>query len=131
MSKALSKRPYLLRAMHEWISDCGNTPHVIVDAEVEGIEVPRAHVKDGRIVLNLSMSATHRLSIGATEVQFDARFAGVNHHVRFPVSAVLGIFARETNEGMVFSEQEIGPEPPKGPGAEDGAPRRPQLKVVK
>ena len=132
MSKALPKRPYLLRAMHEWISDCGNTPHVIVDAEAEGIEVPRAHIKDGKIVLNLSMSATHHLTMGAEEVQFDARFAGVNHHVRFPVSAVLGIYARETGEGMVFSEQDLGPEPPSRPtNADEGAPRRPQLKVVK
>jgi stringent starvation protein B len=132
VSKALPKRPYLLRAMHEWISDCGNTPHVIVDAETEGIEVPRAHIKDGKIVLNLSMNATHRLTMGAEEVQFDARFAGVNHHVRFPVSAVLGIYARETGEGMVFSEQDLGPEPPSRPtNADEGAPRRPQLKVVK
>jgi stringent starvation protein B len=132
VSKALPKRPYLLRAMHEWISDCGNTPHVIVDAETEGIEVPRAHIKDGKIVLNLSTSATHRLNMGADEVQFDARFAGVNHHVRFPVSAVLGIYARETGEGMVFSEQDLGPEPPSRPtNTDEGAPRRPQLKVVK
>jgi stringent starvation protein B len=132
VSKTLPKRPYLLRAMHEWISDCGNTPHVIVDAETEGIEVPRAHIKDGKIVLNLSMSATHSLKMGADEVQFDARFAGVNHHVRFPVSAVLGIYARETGEGMVFSEQDLGPEPPSRPtNADEGVSRRPQLKVVK
>jgi stringent starvation protein B len=132
VSKALPKRPYLLRAMHEWISDCGNTPHVIVDAEAEGIEVPRAYIKDGKIVLNLSMSATQRLNLGADEVQFDARFAGVVHHVRFPVSAVLGIYARETGEGMVFSEQDLGPEPPTRPSpADESAPRRPQLKVVK
>jgi stringent starvation protein B len=132
VSKALPKRPYLLRAMHEWISDCGNTPHVIVDAETEGIEVPRAYIKDGKIVLNLGMGATQRLNMGADEVQFDARFAGVIHHVRFPVSAVLGIYARETGEGMVFSEQDLGPEPPSRPTpADEGAPRRPQLKVVK
>jgi stringent starvation protein B len=132
VSKALPKRPYLLRAMHEWISDCGNTPHVIVDAEAEGIEVPRAYVKDGKIVLNLGMGATQRLAMGADEVQFDARFAGLVHHVRFPVSAVLGIYARETGEGMVFSEQDLGPEPPSRPSSTDeGAPRRPQLKVVK
>ena len=70
--------------------------------------------------------------MGASEVQFDARFAGVNHHVRFPVSAVLGIYARETGEGMVFSEQDLGPEPPSRPtGTDEPAPRRPQLKVVK
>jgi stringent starvation protein B len=61
MSQVLPKRPYLLRAMHQWITDCGNTPHVIVDAGREGAEVPRAYVKDGKIVLNLSEGATQRL----------------------------------------------------------------------
>ncbi len=130
--KVLPKRPYLLRAMHQWISECGNTPHVIVDAGRQGAEVPRAYVKDGKIVLNLSEGATQRLRLGNEEVEFDARFAGVIHHVRFPMSAVLGIYARETGEGMVFSEQDLGPEPPSRPKtAEEGGARRPQLKVVK
>ena len=132
MKNALPKRPFLLRAMHQWIAECGHTPHVIVDAGREGAELPRAYVKDGRIVLNLSEGATQRLRLGNDEVEFDARFAGVIHHVRFPVSAVLGIYARETGEGMVFSEQDLGPEPPKRPTpAEEGGGRRPQLKVVK
>ena len=132
MTKALPKRPYLLRAMHQWITECGNTPHVIVDAAREGAELPRAYVKDGRIVLNLSEGATQRLRLGNEEVEFDARFAGVIHRVRFPVSAVLGIYARETGEGMVFTEQDLGPEPPTRPTpAVEGTARRPQLKVVK
>jgi stringent starvation protein B len=132
MTRALPKRPYLLRAMHQWITDCGNTPHVIVDAGHDGAELPRAYVKDGKIVLNLSESATQRLRLGNDDVEFDARFAGVVHHVRFPVSAVLGVYARETGEGMVFTEQDLGPEPPKHPTpAEEGGARRPQLKVVK
>jgi stringent starvation protein B len=81
-------------------------------------------------VLNLSEGATQRLRLGADLVEFDARFAGVIHHVRFPVSAVLGIYARETGEGMVFSEQDLGPQPPT-PQTEEGGSRRPQLKVVK
>jgi stringent starvation protein B len=129
MNKTLPKRPFLLRAMHEWITQCGHTPHVIVDVAREGIEVPRAYVKDGKIVLNLSEGATQRLRLGNDEVEFDARFAGVIHHVRFPVSAVLGVYARETGEGMVFSEQDLGPEPPTQ--TEEGGSRRPQLKVVK
>ena len=132
MTPALPKRPYLLRAMHQWITESGNTPHVIVDAGHDGAQVPRAYVKDGKIVLNLSEGATQRLRLGNEAVEFDARFAGVVHHVRFPVSAVLGVYARETGEGMVFSEQDLGPEPPKHPTpAEEGGPRRPQLKVVK
>jgi stringent starvation protein B len=132
MNKPLAKRPFLLRAMHQWISECGHTPHVIVDAARDGAEVPRAYVKDGKIVLNLSEGATQHLRLGNEEIEFDARFAGVIHHVCFPVSAVLGIYARETGEGMVFSEQDLGPEPPRHPPqAEEGGPRRPQLKVVK
>ena len=132
MTPALPKRPYLLRAMHQWITESGNTPHVIVDAGHEGAEVPRAYVKDGKIILNLSEGATQRLRLGNEEVEFEARFAGVKHHVRFPVSAVLGVYARETGEGMVFSEQDLGPEPPKHPTpAEEGGTRRPQLKIVK
>jgi stringent starvation protein B len=130
MAKALPKRPFLLRAMHQWISECGHTAHVIVDATRQGAEVPRAYIKEGKIVLNLSEGATQRLRLGNDKVEFDARFAGVIHHVCFPVSAVLGIYARETGEGMVFSEQDLGPDPPT-PQAEEGASRRPQLKVVK
>jgi stringent starvation protein B len=133
------KRPYLLRAMHQWISDCGNTPHVIVDAERAGPEIPKAYVKEGKIVLNLSFTATQRLKLGNADVEFDARFSGVVHHVSFPVAAVMGIYARETGEGMVFSDQDLGPEPPRGPpSTEEGAGTtssparpRPQLKVVK
>jgi stringent starvation protein B len=129
MAKALPKRPFLLRAMHQWIIECGHTPYVIVDAGREGAEVPRAYVKDGKIVLNLGDTAAPRLQLGNEAVEFDARFSGVSHHVRFPVSAVLGIYAAETGEGMVFSEQDLGPEPPTQ--TEEGGTRRPQLKVVK
>jgi stringent starvation protein B len=123
--------------MHQWISDCGNTPHVIVDAERAGPEIPKAYVKDGKIVLNLSFTATQRLKLGNIDIEFDARFSGVVHHVTFPVAAVMGIYARETGEGMVFSDQDLGPEPPKPTSTEEGASAsapartRPQLKVVK
>jgi len=127
----LSRRPYLLRAMHGWVSDSGGTPHVIVDAERAGVQVPRAYIKEGKIVLNVSASATQRLVLGNDWIEFDARFAGVVHHVRVPVTAVLGIYARESGEGMVFSGDEGGPEPPASPPAPDEPAKRPQLKVVK
>jgi stringent starvation protein B len=127
-----SRRPYLLRAMHEWMGDAGLTPHIIVAAGRSDVEVPNAYVKDGKIVLNVSLNATQRLQLLNHAIEFDARFAGVVHHVRVPMSAVLGIYARETGEGMVFSEADLGPEPPPRPTqAEEGGPRRPQLKVVK
>jgi stringent starvation protein B len=139
----LSRRPYLLRAMVEWMIDSGHTPHAIVDANVEDVHVPRAFVNDGRIVLNISPSATQGLSISAEHMEFNARFSGVVHHVQVPIAAVLGVYARETGEGMVFPEEGStggpGTDPPApAPGAPESAPaskpaksKRPQLKVVK
>ena len=127
---AVPRRPYLLRAMHEWISDSGYTPHLIVDAQQAGVEVPIAYVKDGKIVLNLSASATQRLQLKNDAVQFDARFAGVVHHVTVPIQSILGIYARETGEGMIFSDGERD-EPPPPPSSEPPARRRAKLTVVK
>ena len=75
-----SKRPYLLRAMHDWLAANGQTPHLIVDSEYHGGEVPRAYVKDGKVVLNLSTTATQHLLLGNTTLEFDARFGGIVHH---------------------------------------------------
>jgi stringent starvation protein B len=110
-----SRRPYLLRAMHEWMGDAQFTPHLIVDANLPGVEVPQAFVKDGRIVLNASLDATQGLQLTNEWIEFNARFSGVVHHVRIPVHAVLGIYARETGEGMVFNDGESGAPPPASP----------------
>lgn len=127
-----SRRPYLLRAMYEWISDSGYTPHLIVDAQQAGVEVPATHVKDGKIVLNLSSTATQRLQLRNDLVEFDARFAGVSHHVRVPMRAILGVYARETGEGMIFSDTEPeAPEPPPEQPAPEPPRRRAKLTVVK
>jgi stringent starvation protein B len=131
MTSVPPKRPYLLRAMHEWVSDSQHTPHVIIDADRPGVVVPRAFVKDGKIVLNLSLTATQNLSLGNEWIEFGARFAGVVHFIRVPIAAVLGIYARETGEGMVFSDQDLGPEPPPQPSAEEDGTRRSHLKLVK
>src|SRR5258705_8017581 len=130
---ALTTRPYLLRPMHEWMGDAGLTPHIIVDAGRTDVEVPNAYVKDGKIVLNVSLNATAGLQRLTQGIEFDALFAGIVPHVRVPMTAVLGIYARETGEGMVFNES--GPETP--PPTEAGAPapkaemRRAKLTVVK
>jgi stringent starvation protein B len=126
-----SRRPYLLRAMHEWISDSDQTPHIVVDASLQGVEVPRQYVQGGKIILNVSNSATSNLSLGNDMVRFRARFGAVTHDVMVPIAAVLGIYARETGEGMVFTDQDLGPEPPTRPNSVDEGGKRPQLKVVK
>lgn len=129
---ASSRRPYLLRAMYEWINDNGYTPHLIVDAQQGGVEVPAAYVKDGKIVLNLSGSATQHLQLRNEAVEFDARFSGVVHHVRVPIRAILGIYARETGEGMIFSEGEPeAPQPAPEPPPAAPPKRRAKLTVVK
>jgi stringent starvation protein B len=129
----ISRKPYLLRAMHQWMTDSGFTPHVIVKADAEGADLPLAYASEGKIVLNISYSATQNLDLANDWIAFQARFSGVVQQVRFPVAAVLGVYARETGEGMVFSEQDNVP-PPTGPGGgttpEETRPR-PQLKVVK
>lgn len=130
-----SRRPYLLRAMHEWISDSGWTPHVVVEAGVTGVEVPRQFVQDGKIVLNLSWSATAQLTMGNDELSFSGRFGGTPMSVRIPVAAVLAIYARETGQGMIFNDEDAPPPPgkpeqPASPEVRAGS-ARPHLKLVK
>jgi len=128
-----SRRPYLLRAMHEWMTDNGQTPHLVIDAGIDGVAVPRQYVRDGKIVLNASYAATAGLIIKNDWITFSARFGGNPFEVRLPVNAVLGIYARETGQGMIFSDEEPSPESPdpapKPPAGDDT--RRPQLKIVK
>ena len=132
-----SRRPYLLRAMHEWISDSNCTPHIVVDAGVTGVEVPRQFVQDGKIVLNVSWSATAQMHIGNDELSFNGRFGGASMHVRVPVEAVLAVYARETGQGMIFTDEPEAPPPggPPKPEPQEPAPKpaagRAKLKVVK
>jgi len=132
-----SRRPYLLRAMHEWISDSNQTPHIVVDASIDGVEVPRQYVQGGKIILNVSSSATSMLSLGNELVRFRARFGAATYDVSVPIVAVLGIYARETGQGMIFSEADTPPQPP-GPPSEpapttttEGKRSKPTLKVIK
>ncbi|MCY3730720.1 MAG: ClpXP protease specificity-enhancing factor [Rhodospirillaceae bacterium] len=129
MPQATSKRPYLLRAMHAWMSDNGLTPYIIVDAEAEGLAVPEPYVADGRIVLNVSAAATRDLIFGHQAVRFEARFGGVAHRLEVPVPAVIGIYARETGQGMIFADDQPAPDTDMPGGGK--APGRPALKVVK
>jgi stringent starvation protein B len=114
--------------MHEWMTDNGQTPHLVVDAAIEGVEVPSAYVKEGRVILNVSWQATQGLKLGNDLIEFSARFGGVSHRVLVPSKAVLGIYARETGQGMLFQDDEQDtPAPPTSP-AGGGKPR---LRVVK
>ena len=133
-----SHRPYLLRALHEWIADNGMTPHLLVDATLPGVQVPTHTVKDGKVVLNIAPRAVARLELGNDDISFTARFGGVSHAVRVPIPAVLAIYARETGQGMALPEETVssgpGDEPPPPASGDDPAPgprRGGHLRIVK
>jgi len=97
-----SQRPYLLRALYEWVVDNGMTPHVLVDAQMPGVTVPRHAVKEGRIVLNIADRAVSRLDMGNDSLRFTARFGGVSQAVNVPLYAIIALYARETGHGMAL-----------------------------
>ncbi|WP_227546039.1 ClpXP protease specificity-enhancing factor [Marinobacter fonticola] len=134
-----SSRPYLVRAFNEWILDNNCTPYILVDAGVQGVQVPSEHVANGQIVLNISPSAVKALMIGNSVLEFSARFGGVPMQVSVPLVAVLAIYARENGEGMVFGSEPGTPDP-DGTGTDpeessrqppERPSRKPSLKVVK
>jgi len=122
-----SSRPYLLRALYEWILDNDCTPYVVVLAEVPDVTIPAGHAKDGRIVLNIAPRSVHGLVIDDAGLRFDARFGGRSFRVSAPCGAVVAIYARENGQGMSF-------EPEAAAGANDEPPKRPPgggLKLVR
>lgn len=130
-----SKRPYLLRAMHEWITANGQTPHVVVDAKCPEVVVPHQHVQHGKIILNIAYSATNSLELGNEVISFGARFGGTPFVVTVPVEAVLGIYAKESGQGMIFSDDASEDKPASMvQGAEVPASishGKPDLRVIK
>lgn len=125
----LSTKPYLIRAIHEWCLDQGFTPYLQVAVDGRS-RVPREHVRDGQIVLNVGSSATNQLMLGNEEIQFQARFSGAVFSVLVPVDAVLAIYARENGQGMAFDVAPAGTDasteqertPLANTPAPDGAP---------
>ncbi len=138
-----SHRPYLLRALVEWINDNNMTPHILVDAGLPGVQVPSSAIKDGRVVLNIAERAVVGLMVDNDGVSFTARFGGVSYPVQVPMPAVLAVYARETGQGMALPDDIPGAggepptdddTPPSGQGPEDAPPtpgKRPHLRVVK
>ncbi len=120
-----------MRALYEWIVDNNFTPYVLVDASMADVVVPQQFVKDNQIVLNISPEAVVDLSISNQAVIFNGRFGGVATDVFVPIAAVVGIYARENGQGMVFDPEEaIGP-PDETPPDPSRPEKRPALKIVK
>ena len=135
-----SSRPYLVRALYEWIVDNDCTPHRLVNSNYPKVQVPAGFASDGQIVLNVSPTAVRQLHMDNEAVSFEGRFGGVPHTLYVPIAAILGVYARENGQGMVFDleepleaddEVEPGDDSPP-PGSEPPRPTgRPSLKVVK
>ena len=108
-----STKPYLLRAIFEWAEDNGFTPQVLVNADLDGVKVPDAHVVDGQIVLNISSAAVRLSTMDNECLSFSARFSGVEENIYLPIDAILAIFARENSQGIFFedSDDDIDPDP--------------------
>ncbi len=134
----LSTKPYLIRAIYDWCADSGFTPYLAVQVD-EYTQVPAAYVKDGKIVLNIGVDAVRNLHMGNEDISCSGRFGGVSHQLIVPVAAVIGIFAKENGQGMVFQgadsqpilavppEDESDRDPPSGPAPQG----KPKLRVVK
>jgi stringent starvation protein B len=124
-----SLKPYLIRAIYEWIVDNNLTPHLLADAENAEAVLPMAFVEDGKIVLNIRPEAVHGLNLGNTAIQFNARFGGKPMLITVPIQAVLAIYAKENGKGMIFDQEEADDTPP--PPEKKPPPGRPNLRVVK
>ena len=124
----IPSRPYLIRAIHEWVIDNQMTPHMLVDVSQESVQVPQEYVDDGKIILNVSPSAVEQLVMNNEHISFQARFRGVPMEIFVPVSAVLAVYAKENGRGMAFGEEEGEPLPPD---SKPPKPGRPSLKVIK
>jgi stringent starvation protein B len=139
MDTLISTKPYMVRAIHEWCTDNGLTPHLLV-VVMAGTRVPMAFVKDGEIVLNINYTATKDLHIDNEAIVFSARFGGVGHQIYVPMGAVKGIFARENGQGMFFevntADHLVDPQESDDPILEDDNPdeppkKKPTLTIVK
>jgi len=134
-----SHRPYMIRALNEWILENNCTPYILVNAYAEGVSVPQSFVKDGQIILNISPVAVQGIVISNDGIEFNGRFGGIPTRVYVPIWAVLGIYAKENGQGMIFETDDPIPEPPSsGPDPKSASetankpkPGKPSLRIVK
>ncbi len=123
-------RPYLLRAVYEWLVDSDQTPYLLVAADLPNVIVPRSAVSDGKVILNISPTAVQELLLSDELIEFNARFSGSPMVVRVPIEAALALYSKETGKGMVF-EDEAPEETPPPPKEKPAKSERPSLRVVK
>lgn len=98
-----SQKPYLIRAIYEWIVEQQLTPYLVVNTQVPGCHVPKEHISDNQIVLNVSSSAAQGLTMDNDMVQFNARFSGVPRQLMIPIDAIAAVISKENGQGMQFA----------------------------
>ena len=101
------RRPYLLRALYEWIVDSGEIPNVLIDAEIDGVVVPEEHVRDGQIVLNISPQAVRNLNLGDDFVMCEGRFSGRSIELILPIISIRAIYCRDSGQGLAFDDEDM------------------------
>lgn len=121
----------MLRGLYQWITDNNMTPHILVDAGFEGVDVPEHAIQKGKVILNIDQAAVRELDMGNDWLTFNARFAGRQHQVSVPVEAVLAIYSKENGQGMMFAQDDESPPDDGGQGDGPKQAKRPHLKVVK
>jgi len=128
-----SSKPYLVRALYEWILDNDNTPYILVDTSSDQVSIPNGIASDGKVVLNLAPTAIQNLQMTNEFVSFSARFNGVAEQIFVPISSLLAIYARENGEGMMFPGEEDDTDTTADGGAVKPAPKSagPTLKIIK
>lgn len=132
MTTMTSNKPYLIRAMYDWIVDNDLTPYVLVNAEYPGVQVPQEHIKSGKIILNISPKACRGLHLENDRIVFTARFAGETIQIFILPAAVLAIYAKENGRGMEFGEEYFDPTTESPTAEVDKKPRgKPPLTLVK
>ena len=130
-----SSRPYLIRAIYEWILDNDMTPYLLVNDDHPDVVVPKEFVEDGKIVLNISHSAVQSLVLGNEDITFSARFSGKPMQVFVPIENASALYAKENGQGMIFSVSEdpdvVTEEEDDNPDPTPPRPSKPSLKIVK
>lgn len=124
-------KPYLIRAIYDWILDNNLTPHLLVNAEDPNALLPQQFVQDGRIILNIRPAAVEALSLGNEAIEFNTRFSGKSTYINAPISAIMAIYAKENGKGMVFEIEESQNDEPPPPPPEKPKKAKPALRVVK
>ena len=140
----LSNRPYLIRAFYDWIVDNECTPYVVVDAHCDGVEIPQNFVTNGQIILNIAPRAVTNFEMNNHFIRLSTRFGGVPIDIYCPIGSILGIYAQENGQGMMFESDPLeDPPPPQGPKVvppqppkpkpqrRDGLKAKPSLRVIK